>query len=50
MPEMTLPEFFRLFGRTPDQARWLALAESEEYLAMISYLVERPSIRNRRMI
>lgn len=42
MPEkLSLTEFFALFGCTPEQTRWLGSAESQEYLALVAYLVER---------
>ena len=51
MPEkLTLNEFFALFGRAPEHTRWLGSAEAEEYLALVVYLVERPSSRNRRIV
>ena len=51
MPEkLTLNEFFALFGRAPEHTRWLGSAEAEEYLALVVYLVERPSNRNRRIV
>lgn len=40
---LTIAEFLGLFGRTPDDSRWMASADSEEYLALVTYLVARPS-------
>jgi hypothetical protein len=48
--KLSLNEFFALFGRTPEQTRWLGSAESDEYLAIVTYLVERLSSRNRRIV
>lgn len=39
--KMTLSEVFALFGRTNDDTRWLGAADSEEYLAVVTYLVQR---------
>jgi len=44
---LSLNELFALFGRTPEQTRWLASAESEEYLGLVTYLVARLGTRNR---
>lgn len=42
MPEkLTVNELFALFGRTPDATRWVGFADSEEYLAVVTYVVER---------
>jgi hypothetical protein len=45
--KLTLNELFALFGRTPEQTRWLSSAESEEYLSLVTYLVARQGYRNR---
>jgi len=45
--KLSVNEFFALFGRTAEQARWLGSAESEEYLALVTYLVSRANSRNR---
>ena len=45
--KLSVNEFFALFGRTAEQARWLGSAESEEYLALVTYLVARANSRNR---
>jgi hypothetical protein len=39
--KLTLSEIFALFGRTPDQTRRVGSADSEEYLTLVTYLVER---------
>ena len=39
--KLTVNEFFALFGRTPDLARWASSADSEEYLTLVTYLVGR---------
>jgi len=44
--KLSVNEFFALFGRTAEQMRWRASAESEEYLALVTYLVERANSRN----
>jgi hypothetical protein len=48
--KLSLSELFALFGRGLDQTRWLASAESEEYLALVSYLVERTNNRGRWIV
>ena len=47
--KLTLNEFFALFGRAAEQARWLGSADSEEYLSLVAYLVERVNRLNRRI-
>jgi len=42
---LTVNELFALFGRTPDATRWAGIADSEEYLAVVTYLVERSQRR-----
>jgi hypothetical protein len=34
-------EFLALFGCPSDQSRWMASADSEEFLALVAYLVGR---------
>jgi len=34
-------ELLALFGRAREQTRWLSFADSEEYLAVVTYVVER---------
>jgi hypothetical protein len=41
--KLTLTELFALFGRTTDETRWVGSADSEEYLAVVTYLVQRSS-------
>lgn len=48
--KLSLNEVFALFGRGPEQTRWLGSAEAEEYLALVTYLVERSGNRNRRIV
>jgi hypothetical protein len=43
--KLTLSELFALFGRTSDDTRWVGSADSEEYLAVVTYLVQRSSAR-----
>ena len=46
MPEqLTVDEFFALFGRTPEVGRWIGSADSQEYLTLVTYLVERSTNR-----
>jgi len=39
--KLTFTELFSLFGRTPDQVRMVGSVDSEEYLTLLTYLVER---------
>ena len=42
MPEkLTLSDLFVLFGRGPDDTRWVGSADSAEYLTVVTYLVQR---------
>ncbi len=41
--KLTLTELFSLFGRTTEETRWVGSADSEEYLAVVTYLVQRSS-------
>ena len=42
MPEeLALNDLFALFGRGPDDARWVGSADSAEYLTVVTYLVQR---------
>ena len=34
-------DYFRLFGRTSEDTRWQGSADSEEYLGLVTYLVQR---------
>ncbi len=40
---LTMTEVFALFGREPEDSRWVASADSQEYLAVVMYLVHRNS-------
>jgi len=42
---LTLTEVFSLFGRQPEDTRWVASADSQEYLAVVLYLVQRDDNR-----
>ena len=39
--KLTNEEFLGLFGRTPEQSRWAGSADPEEYLTLVTYLIER---------
>jgi hypothetical protein len=39
--KLSVNELLALFGRAPEQTRWLSYADSEEYLAVVTYVVER---------
>jgi hypothetical protein len=43
--KLTNAELFDLFGRDRDDYRWQGSADSEEYLAVVTYLVQRSSSR-----
>ncbi len=43
--KLAVDEFFALFGRTPNETRWVGRADSEEYLAVVTYLAERSDRR-----
>jgi hypothetical protein len=48
MPErLTVDEFLALFSRAPMVGRWMSSADSAEYLALVTYLVDRPHHRQR---
>jgi hypothetical protein len=48
MPErLTEDEFLALFSRAPAVGRWMSAADSAEYLALITYLVDRQHHRQR---
>ena len=38
---LTMSEMFTLFGRQAEDTRWVASADSQEYLAVVLYLVQR---------
>jgi hypothetical protein len=39
--KLTLNDLFALFGRGPDDTRWVGSADSAEYLTVVTYLVQR---------
>lgn len=42
---LTMSDVFTLFGRHTEDTRWVASADSQEYLAVVLYLVQRNSGR-----
>lgn len=38
---LTVDEFLAIFSRPPSVGRWVAAADSEEYLTLVTFLVER---------
>jgi hypothetical protein len=42
---LTMSDVFSLFGRHAEDTRWVASADSQEYLAVVLYLVQRNSAR-----
>jgi hypothetical protein len=38
---LTMSDVFSLFGRHTEDTRWVASADSQEYLAVVLYLVQR---------
>jgi hypothetical protein len=42
---LTMSDVFSLFGRRVDDTRWVASADSQEYLAVVLYLVQRNNAR-----
>ncbi len=38
---LTMSDVFSLFGRHAEDTRWVAAADSQEYLAVVLYLVQR---------
>jgi hypothetical protein len=38
---LTMSDVFSLFGRHAEDTRWVASADSQEYLAVVLYLVQR---------
>ena len=51
MPEqLTLDEFLGLFGRTRVANPSISSADSEEYLTLVMYLVERPHHRQHSVL
>ena len=41
LEKLSINEPLALFGRAPEQTRWLSFADSEEYLSVVTYVVER---------
>jgi hypothetical protein len=39
--KLTVNELLAMFGRTPDETRWVSFADSAEYLSVVTYVVER---------
>jgi hypothetical protein len=39
--KLTVNELFAIFGRTPDETRWVGFADAAEYLSVVTYVVER---------
>ena len=42
---LTMSDVFTLFGRHAEDTRWVGSADSEEYLAVVTYLVQRSTAR-----
>jgi hypothetical protein len=42
---LTMSDVFTLFGRHSEDTRWVASADSQEYLAVVLYLVQRNNAR-----
>lgn len=42
---LTMSDVFSLFGRQAEDTRWVASADSQEYLAVVLYLVQRNNDR-----
>jgi hypothetical protein len=38
---LTIDELLAIFDRPPDVGKWVGSADSQEYLALVTYLVER---------
>jgi hypothetical protein len=43
--KLTVNELLAIFGRTPDETRWVGFADSAEYLSVVTYVVERTQRR-----
>jgi hypothetical protein len=43
--KLTVNELLAIFGRTPDETRWVGFADSAEYLSVVTYVVERSQRR-----
>lgn len=46
--QLTMVEYLALFGRGSDDTRWISSADSQEYLALVTWLVQRSSERDSR--
>jgi hypothetical protein len=44
--KLSINELLALFGRMPEQKRLLGFADAEEYLAVVTYVVERSYYRS----
>jgi hypothetical protein len=42
---LTMSDVFTLFGRHYEDTRWVASADSQEYLSVVLYLVQRNAAR-----
>jgi hypothetical protein len=38
---LSVSELLAMFGRTPDETRWVGFADSAEYLSVVTYVAER---------
>lgn len=38
---LSVNDLLAMFGRTPDENRWVGFADSAEYLSVVTYVVER---------
>ena len=43
--KLTVREFLGLFGLQGNESQWMGSADSEEYLTLVTYLVERRAAR-----
>ena len=39
--KLSIDELLAMFGRTPDENRWVGFADTAEYLSVVTYIVER---------
>jgi len=39
--KLTINDLLAIFGRTPDETRWVGFADSAEYLSVVTYVVKR---------
>lgn len=42
---LSVNELLAMFGRTPDEHRWVGFADSAEYLSVVTYVAERSQRR-----